>query len=139
MVFLLVGPEINEQDRVTLSTTGWFYGSWWLFANAKLLRRLESRSQLDLQENGCHGGGIRGKDVRAAAGRGVGGEGTCGWRYGFDMLETITVQRGIHHLTKVFLLLETFQRDRGDIRHTHVLNRAQELNTQVTQASRSLA
>ena len=57
MVFLRVGPEINQQDKVKIGATGWFYGSRWFFAHGKLLRSLERRSPSDLQETGCSGDG----------------------------------------------------------------------------------
>lgn len=37
-MFLRVGPEINTQDNVTISTAHWFHGSWWLLVCAKLGR-----------------------------------------------------------------------------------------------------
>lgn len=37
-MLLLVGPEINKQDDITISTSHWFYGFWWLLACAKLER-----------------------------------------------------------------------------------------------------
>lgn len=107
-----MGPEINKRDKVKISATGWFYGFCWSFADGQAA---ECGIRLP---GGCAAGRSGGGRLREGPSWELSGRsgrkirpGNCGC----EMVETVALQRDIHTLTKVFLFLWAFRRERGGV------------------------